>query len=225
MDLSLNLRFNLVSQATTKQLYRVMHDVELPTGLRACAPCPEVFPINGLRTPFTPEWQRLAFALNPGMTGNHFRALYGTRTAFNNGTGFPTKDGDPPKADYVNMLDLTYPLPAFDKTRFCGGATITGIEDGTDLIVDIIDGTNPAPTLESLLAYPTLYFHAVICNPKSSITGEPYITRFPQMGGGIVLVPLIGQGECRYPLAALQKVPDIADPYYFGYRRSPYVYG
>lgn len=216
MDVSLSMKFNLVKQSTSKSLYRVKHDVELPTGLRACAPCPEVFPINGEHTPFTPEWQRLAYALNPGMTGNHWRSLYGNTTAFTNGNGFPTAADPTPHADYITMQDLDKPLPAWDKTRFCGGATITGIEDGTDLVVDILDGLAPAPTLESLKAYPTLYFHATICTAT-------YIQRFPQMGGGIVLVPLVGNGECRYPLAALEKVPSIADPYYIGYRPSPYL--
>ena len=116
------------------------------------------------------------------------------------------------------MQDLTAPQAAFDKTRLCGGATVTGVENGTDLIVDILNGFGPVPSVAELLAQPTLFFHAVICNLT-------YIQRFPQMNGGIVLVPLLGSGVCRYPLAGLEKVDLIADPYYLGYRPSPYVYG
>lgn len=222
IQISIQMHIGVQQPPPNKQLYRVLHDVELPTGIRPCQPCAEVHPLDGLRSPFGKSWQILAFALNKGMTGGHFRTLYGAGEAFANGTGFPQymngKTIGKPHADYVNNKDLTYSDPAFDKSRLCGGATITGVEDGTDLIVDVLDSTNPAPPLEDLLQFPTLYFHAVICSLKHGIQ------RFPQMLGQPVLVPLIGrQGSSRYPLAALQKVDAVADPYYIGYRPSPYV--
>lgn len=217
MDIRISADIHIGSQTTTpKALYRVLHDVELPSGLRACAPCPEVHPLDALHSPFGKGWQQLAFALNPGMTGGHFRSLYGDTTAFTNGTGFALKAGQPIHADYINGRDLTAPDPAFDKTRFCGGATVTGVESGAYLIVDVLDPTNPIPSVEVLRQFPTLYFHATICTLKG-------INRFPQMFGEPVLVPLLGQPGAKYPLAALQKVPAIADPYYIGYRPSPYV--
>lgn len=215
--LNIKAKFTLerVNVSPHPQLYRVLHDVETPQGIWR-AGLPEVFPLNGERTPFGKAWQLLAYAMNPGMTGDHFRALYGAHKAFNNGTGFPSQGGDEPKADYVNMRDLTFPLPAWDKTRLCGGATVTGTEDGPDLIVNILDGFQAPPTLAWLLANPTLFFHAV----NSTIGG---ITRFPQNDGRPCLVPLVGSGVARIPLSSLQKVPGIADPYAIGYSPSPYV--
>lgn len=208
VNVQVSAKFKLAT--ATKQLYRKLHDVETPKGLWR-AGLPEVFPLNGERTPFGKGWQLLAYAMNPGMTGDRFRALYGSHKAFNNGTGFPSQDGDEPHADYVNGLDLGYPLPAWDKTRVCGGATLSGREDGTDLIVEILDGFGPPPMLDDLLTHPTLFFHAV----NSTATG---ITKFPQNDGRPCLVPLVGSGVARIPLAELQKVPGLADPYYLGYR-------
>src|SRR5512146_491060 len=153
------------------ELFRVLHDVEMGA-VRRAAPAPEVFWLNEERTPFGRDWQLLSFALNPGMTGEKWRALYGFMTAFCNGSGF--KDDDHPEADYVNNLDLSSPLPAFDKTRLCGGARVKGRVEGTALIVDIMDGNGPVPSLEWLLARPWLYFEAVI------VQEDGRITRFPQ---------------------------------------------
>lgn len=183
-------------------LYRVKHDAELGPLWRQA---PEVFLLNDNRTPFGADWQRLSFALNPGMTSNHWRALYGDDEAFTNGNGF---NGPNARADFVNNCDLSAPLPAWDKTRVCGGATVTGIVDGMELVVDILDGTGPAPTLEWLLARPWLYFHAL------TVYGDGHVGEFPQ--NNPCLVPLVGSGEARIPLAQVQKVPRIADPYKIG---------
>jgi hypothetical protein len=181
-------------------LFRVLHDYELDGIWRPNLP--EVFPLNGERTPFGADWQKLSYALNPGMTGDKWRSLYAYNRAFTNGTGF---NGTEPKADYVNDIDLDCPDPAWDKTRVCGGATITGVIDGPDLIVKILDGDGPAPSLDWLLAHPWFYFHALN-------TTDAGLTRFP----------LVGSGEARIPLKQLQKVPGIADPYCYGYIPSPY---
>lgn len=38
-----------------------------------------------------------------------------------------------------------------------------------------------------------------------------------------VKIPLVGSGVARIPLTNLQKVPDIADPYFIGYRPKPII--
>lgn len=192
-------------ELTQIPLWRVRHDQELGSLWRTGVP--EVFVLNERRTPFGESWQRLSFALNPGMTGERWRALYDYQRAFTNGTGF---DKDP-RADYVNGRDLGAGLPAWDKTRVCGGATVTGFVDGGDLVVGILDGNQPAPALGWLLAHPWLYFHAV------NVTAGG-ITRFPQNEGRPVLVPLVGSGVARIPLSQVERVPSIADPYFLGYR-------
>lgn len=219
----------IVKRSPNRQLYRVKHDAELPAALRSRRKprtlwqrilsiiwrpgLPEVFPLNGERTPFGEAWQHLSYDLNPGMSGTHWRSLYAYNRAFTNGTGF---NGSEPKADFINRLDLTAPLPAWDKTRTCGGWTCMGEEDAPDLVVEILDGYSAPPSLTWLLAHPTLFFHAV----NTTWNG---ITRFPQNDGRPCLVPAVGSGVARLPLAILQKVPAIADPYYLGYRPSPYV--
>lgn len=193
------------------QLYRVLHDIELPTGIRSTAPTPEVAlpPLNANRTPFGADWQKLSFAMNPGMDGNHWRVLYEWDTAFMNGTGFNIPNS--PRADFVNSRDLTAPLPAWDKTRVCGGAVVTGTEQAGYLIVDVLDGSGPAPDLLWLLARPWYYFDAVI------VYQDGHIGPFPQNGGQRIHVPLVGSGLARYALSSLEKlVPGtpIPDPYH-----------
>jgi hypothetical protein len=205
--------FEVDHLAQTPTYYRVLHDVETPRGIWRAGD-PEVFVLNGERTYFNQAWQELAYALNPGMTKAHFASLYAYNRAFTNGNGFG--DDADPRADYINRVNLSSPLPAFDKTRVCGGATLRGIEDPPNLIVNILDGDAAPPTLAELLSQPWLFFHAV----NTTLNG---ITRFPQNDTRPCLVPLFGSGVASIPLAALQKVPGIADPYVLGYKPSPYV--
>jgi hypothetical protein len=212
-EFAVRARFDIEHLSAQSVYYRVMHDAELPAGIWRGG-LPEVFPLNDELTPFTQSWQLLSFEMNqPGMDGDKWRSLYAWNRAFTNGQGF-NNDADPHR-DFVNMRDLTAPMPAWDKTRVCGGATIRGIEQPPYLIVDILDGFAPAPTWAELKLKPWLFFHAV----NSTQAG---ITKFPQRGGLPVLVPLVGSGVARIPLSNLQKVPGIADPYALGYQPSPY---
>jgi hypothetical protein len=170
--------------------------------------------VNEECTPFTRDWQLLSKALNPDMTGNKWRSVYADDRAFTNGEGF--NDPGDPRADYVNSLDLTCKDPKFDKSYVCAGATLGGHDDGRFATVEILDGRGAAPTLEWLLAHPWLIYHAVTVREDGSIG------RFPQGEGRPVIMPLIGTGVARYPLACLQRVPAIADPYVIGYRPTPY---
>lgn len=176
---------------------------------------PEVFWLIGSHVvPFDERWQRLAYAMNPGMTPPKFRILYDDHRAFMNKTGFWT-DGSPsdeyvPRADYINGIDLTSQLPQWDKIRVCGGATLRGRVDGTDLIVETLKYDN-CPTWDWLEQRPWLYFHAVTVHEKADKTCA--IAPFEQNGGRRCLVPLVAVNEVRFPLGALQKVNDIADPY------------
>lgn len=195
-------------QNAVPQLYRVKHDAELGPLWRSNVP--EVFPLMPEdATPFTKEWQLLSFALNPGMTGDHWRAVYGDTTAFCNGTGF---NGAIPRADFVNNRDLTAPLPRLDKPRACGGAILTGVEDGTDLIVKTLDGNSPPPPLAEILLRPWLYFAA------TTVKSDGSIGRFPQGNGATVWVPLVASTQVTIPLSNLEKLPvnawpNLPDPY------------
>lgn len=190
----------------TIPLWRIKHDAELPEGIWRSG-LPEVFPLNGETAPFGKAWQLLTFAMNPGMAPGKWRAVFRFDKAFMNRTGFDRPGY--PKADHVNKTDLTSPLPRWDKTRVCGGATVTGTVSGGDLIVSILDGSQPAPSLEWMKAHREYWFYAV----NSTYEG---ITNFPQNGGRPVIVPLVGRGVARIPLANVERVEDFADPYRYG---------
>lgn len=185
-------------------LWRVLHDAELPVNLRPerrwpTPGVPEVYAGNREQTRFGWDWQLLSYAMNPGMTRGKWRILYEYDTAFTNGTGF--NEPDSPRADYVNNLDLSYPDPLWQSFLFCGGATLTGVIDGPDLLISKLDGFGPAPTVEWILARPWFFFEAL-----NVYKDDLHTSRFPQNDGRPVLIPLVGSGVARYPLAKLQKL-------------------
>jgi hypothetical protein len=94
-----------------------------------------------------------------------------------------------------------------------GWATITGREDGEDLVVECLDGKQPPPTQSWLLEHPWLWFRALCAGLYN---GRPY--DFPQGGGEPVFTPLVSCGqEVRIKLSKLEKLPpgsEAADPYW-----------
>jgi hypothetical protein len=184
-------------------LWRIKHDIEMGGIWRGGLP--EVFPLNGDVTPFGKGWQKLTYAMNPGILKKKWRAVYRFDKAFMNKTGFDRPGY--PKADFINNVDLTSPLPKWDKTRVCGGATVTGHVEGAYLVIDILDGHTVAPTLEWILARPWYFFHAVNC------ASDGHITNFPQNDGRPVLVPLVGHGVAKIALSKVQQVTEIVNPY------------
>jgi len=180
---------------------------------------PEVFWMyGGNKVPFDERWQMLSYAMNLGMNPGKWRIVYADDTAFMNRTGFWEPDSpyqDRHVQDFVNGVDVSpsNPLPEFDKVRVCGGATIRGIVDGQDVIVETMKYGN-CPTLSWLNERPWLYFHALI-EFKKKADGSPVVYPFTQNGGSPVLIPLVAKDndEIRFPLGALQEVFEIADPY------------
>ncbi len=219
LNLELELHFFAVEAPPVRPpYYRVKHDIEMGDLWRVNLP--EVFPLAGsVPVEMNAEWQQLSFDLyrnsapsvDEGTAKSRWRILYGYRTAFTNGSGF--EEPDDPRADYVNGMNLDNPLPLWDKSRVCGGATITGREDGEDLVVECLDGTQPPPALSWLLEHPWLWFRALCVGPY---TGRP--NDFPQGGGEPVFTPLVSCGqEVRIKLSKLEKLPpgsDVADPYW-----------
>lgn len=174
---------------------------------------PEVYWLyNTHSVPFTESWQRLSFALNPGIDPKKWRVVYDDHRAFTNNSGFWTT-GSPyayvPRKDYINGIDLQGEMPSWDKIRVCGGATVSGKVDGDYLIVDTLDYFNP-PSLDWLLQRPWLYFRALITD--RTITGKPVVYDFPQRGGLPVWIPLVAIYPVKLPLAILESVTDIANP-------------
>lgn len=213
--MQLNVQARLVSgEFNTPPLYRVLHDAELPLNLRpdrdfVTPGVPEVNTGNREQTPFGRDWQLLTFAMNPGMTGEHWRVLYEYDTAFCNGTGF-NKPGSP-RADYVNLRDLSARDPLWQNLTFCGGTVFTGTEAPPNLRLDMLDGFGPAPSLDWMLDHPWYFFDAI------TVYKDGHLNRFPQGGGARVYVPLVGSGIATYPLAKLQRLApgQATDPYQF----------
>lgn len=216
--------------STRPPLYRVLHDYEIwrrQPALPAAhgqienvkrdwqyrAGMPEVFWLyESHRVPFTESWQRLSFALCEGIETKKWRIVYDDHRAFMNGTGFWTS-GSPyayvPRRDYINGIDLDGEIPAWDKIRVCGGATVTGRESGGYLIVETLDYFN-TPTPEWLRAHPWFFFRAV--SVGATKTGQPFVEDFPQNGGRPVWIPLVAMYQVRFPLSCVERVNDIANP-------------
>lgn len=206
MTRKLNVAFHRGAPAPAVPLWRVLHDAELPANLRPVRNwptdgVPEVFWGNREQTPFGKDWQLLSYAMNPGMSKERWRILYETDTAFNNGTGFNKEDD--PRADYVNNLDLDHKLPQWNSFLFCGGAKLTGVVSGANLVIDKLDGFGPAPTVEWMWEHPWYYFEALIVYKE-----DLHTSRFPQNDGRPVLVPLVGSGVATYPLSKLSKIDE-----------------
>lgn len=216
-DIRLSVNIRIDPATPTRQLYRVLHDIELGPLTRTNTPEVTVPPLNGERTPFGEAWQRLSFAMNPGMDPLKWTSLYMAHRAFNNNTGFPQRAGDEPKANYIIPRDLGYPDPAWDKTRACGGSTLVGEEVGNLLKVEILYGDGPAPDLAFMRDHPWLWFHA------TNVDADGTISAFAQNGGKPCLVPLVGSGVATIELYRVTKVDWIADPYYLGSRPTPYL--
>lgn len=122
--------------------WRVYHWVEYGNSLRSR---PEVERFNpGISCNFGESWQKVSYRINKtenpmisaSIAKKQWRAVYGYKTAFMNGTGFD-ESGDP-RADFINQLNLKAPLPKWDQPRCCGGAVLTGVEtySVTQLVID-----------------------------------------------------------------------------------------
>lgn len=206
------------------QLWRVMHDYEICTNKISWsghgqlweegrewdwrAGYPEVFWCYGTHeVPFDEAWQRLTFAQNNPIQPLKWREVFDDWRAFMNRTGFDHRPpSDPyytPRRDYINQRDLSSDiLPAFDKVRVCGGATISGVRDGAWVYIDTLDVNNP-PSLDWLRARPWFTFHAV---SNLKINGKPVIDRFPQNGANPTQIPLVTRTQVKLPVVMLEQI-------------------
>ncbi len=211
-----------------KPLYRVLHDVELikkgiidpdDAGIKARMEkhYPEVMLFTDINNmPIVKKRymgrsiQEMCFALlqygAPSQSleraKKKYRVIYDWVRAFTNGSGFDNPDGTI-LVDYINNFDGGN-LPAFDKARVCGGATISGEVVGDKLKVEALTG---AVDIEYLKENRHLFFTAMNsgANPSDWAQGD----------GEPVYIPLIApkSTELYYPLNRLERVDEIADPY------------
>lgn len=212
-----------VPQATGRQLYRVKHDFELPDGIRQKAPNPEVFrlePHSG--TPFTQEWQRFSFKWIKEQSPDLSQSDLATKfihifdAAFMNKNRF--RDG---RANFITGENLDHELPRVFPL-VCGGNVLAGTEDGDDLIVETMNGSEPPPSNVSPDTHPWLFQKAtIVTRIKLDIVDGVQrfkVNRFPELSPADSIVPILSMTTVRYPLNKLVRLPlgsPIPSPYLF----------
>jgi len=100
---------------------------------------PAVFWLQERRVRITKQWQFFIRAINYKMSLQHVAALFGYKK------GFTNRNKDDLRADYLQGLNLDRPDPEFDKVRTCALSVMTGIIDGEDLLVEMMDGSQDPP--------------------------------------------------------------------------------
>jgi hypothetical protein len=162
---------------------------------------------NAVPVLFTEAMQKLSFCLNefnPLFTANKWLSVYDYKAAFTNGNGFG--DESDPRADYINRVNLTKPLPKLMKAIICGGMFIRGQVVGSSLVcypgVHAIDASKPIPSTGEVLAKNWYY---VATTAKRKPDGTWAVNNFPQGSGQNVLIPYILKEPVVYPLAWFKK--------------------
>jgi len=107
-----------------------------------------------------------------------FTGLYSTDRAFTNGTGFPVKDGQTPRKNFVKKQDLdASEYPRFHTALICasiGGATLGGSDQGDGFTL-----------LDHFITVPIVYGVEILNDPRvfyaSVIYKDGHLGNFPQM--------------------------------------------
>ncbi len=210
-----------------KQLYRLKHDYEYPNTIRLTAPTAEVFRLSPFySTVLTEKWQWFCFDLIREMVpdwsfelqAQKWRAVYNNSTAFTNGQGFDADPGEEHHANYITGEDLEFSDPKIF-TLICGGNVISGVEVGSYLVVETLDGKADPPVGVSRATHPWLIQCGTIITLIKRSDGTNKVIRFPHLNGADVLVPIVSPYTVLYPLSKLVKLPlgsPVPSPYNFG---------
>lgn len=194
-------------KVNTPPLWRVLHDRELPSGVRdkvtsTGKTMPEVFPL--LPNQFTTlnyAWQWFWKNINPNMSKEDWTKLLGYQRAFTNNNGFGMDD---PRVNYVTGENLGAEPPKIE-SLLCGGALITGEPDvlykgEKHLRVLTLDGKQSPPPVEWVVARPWFYFEAVSVRPDGA-TQSFSLTSYPEY------VPIVASIlPVYFPMSGLVKV-------------------
>ncbi len=177
--------------------WRVRHDATLwrPN-------LPEVFPfLPSHTTAMNRNIQLLSKAINPEMSGQKWRSLYGDTTAFTNHQGYGKEDD--PRADFVNGLDIGAPYPK-QEALVCGGAILTQkYIDGEYLYPEYINGNLPALSVQ-WVEDNLMCFDAVTVD--GGLGGSIIIRRFPQGDGERVRILLLASKPIKIALSNVERV-------------------
>ncbi len=184
MTTSIHLRVAIRQAQTARpSLFRVLHDAELPKGIWR-AGMPSVHPLYpNHHSPFQKWAQRVSFGLNPWFTEERWRDVYHYRYWISNNQGYGIPDD--PRADYVNMRDLTKDLPRVE-ALLSGGQLVEGTRNGDWVTVKGLHYNAPV-TLEYLQAHPQYWVRGVYAGG----TGQPFRMLGDKYDGPAFIHPLI----------------------------------
>lgn len=165
---------------------------------------------DSLRVDLPKEWQLFIYAAlrdaaPASMSDDQIRqhaylSLLGTAEAFCNFTGYPQAGRGSPKADFVNGRDEASPLPAYDRTRTCGGNIVKVLDEHPVMLEGVphlkveclnIHDAPPDITKDNYRLVPWHWCIAVICYPYQLPNGEYRVGNFPHLAGNAEVLPVI----------------------------------
>ena len=167
------------------------------------------------------------------MSPQHVAQLFGYRKAFTN------RHKDDLRADHLQGLNLDRKDPEFDKVRTCALSVMTGVVEGSNLVIEMMNGSEPPP-LKPGCVYPErledvkleiykytpqthrhLFFAANITKSSGKkVSPFPHGARYDWTGDNLLYtwMPHVAPAgvKVRYPLSKLIRVPPgapIPSPY------------
>jgi hypothetical protein len=141
---------------------RVLHELELAANLPHTTPPgrPEVralFPNHYVK--FGKFWQWLSEDMNPYCSPGNWTAIYHNNLWITNDQGYG--EASDPRANFVTGEDMTAELPRVEALT-CGGNVLRVLgETAAGYVIETLDWTAPAPSLEWIEARPWLVTTAV----------------------------------------------------------------
>jgi hypothetical protein len=171
------------------------------------APDVVIFSTGYGRVNLTKEWQLFIRYINPNMKLGNVSALLGDAKAFTNGTGFPGK------ANYLLWEELDKGLPQFDKDRSCSFACHTGVVEGNNLRLTIMDGNKPPPNDANPQTHPWLFFHATMVYDGGTVDAFPHGAPGWGLTRNCVWMPLVATHALFVPLTNVTSVSSYLLPY------------
>lgn len=183
------------------RFYRVKHDIEYRGVWRAGMP--EVHPlIDQHHSPFQKWAQLLSFKLNTWFANRKdlWRKIYDYKFAWANNQGFRMLFD--PRADFVNMLNITKALPRVE-ALLGGGSLCIGEKKGDWVFVKGLHFATPV-SYEYVLAHPEYWVRGVAASGR----GQPYRMLGDKYDGPAFIHPLIinkEKGDLRIESIKLQE--------------------
>lgn len=128
-----------------------------------------------------------------------FTELLGAHLAFANGTGFPTRDTDEPRANFITGENLGAKPASLDRIRNTGGNVVlvpdeTPVQVGGAecLKIATLNATSLPSTMDvNMIKTPWFVFRCTTVTPFKLADGRYRCNGFPQLGGLPVPFPLM----------------------------------